>query len=85
MIRDNIGALTFNDNLYSLLRRFEDDVNLFMIPRLKPLPAPELMVPFVATTRTPPEDSRTVFVAFPECLCHRLNSQEIVNYFERYV
>ena len=66
-----------------MLRRFEEDANLSLTPR--PLPAPELMVPFVATTRTPPEDSWMAFVAFPECHCYRLSSQDIVNYFEKYV
>ncbi|RCV43802.1 hypothetical protein SETIT_9G323000v2 [Setaria italica] len=75
VIRDSIGALVFDDNLHAMLRRFEDDA--------RPLPAPELMVPFVTMRRTPPEDSRTAFVAFPECPCHRPSSQDIVNYFER--
>ena len=83
VIRDNIGALLFDDNLDAMLHRFEEDANLFSTPT--PLPAPELMAPFVATTRTPPEDSRTAFVAFPECHCHRPSSQDIVNYFEKYV
>jgi len=83
VIRDNLGALLFNDSLLAMLRQFEEDANLSLTPR--PLPAPELMAPFVATTRTPPEDSRTAFVAFPECHCHRPSSQDIVNYFEKYV
>ncbi|PUZ40115.1 hypothetical protein GQ55_9G399600 [Panicum hallii var. hallii] len=81
VIRDNVGALVFDDNLHAMLRRFEDDVNLLLTPR--PPPAPELMAPFEATTRTPPEDSRSALVAFPECHCHRPSSQDIVNYFEQ--
>ncbi|RLN40640.1 hypothetical protein C2845_PM01G21430 [Panicum miliaceum] len=81
VIRDNVGALVFDDSLHAMLRRFEDDVRLLLTPR--PLPAPELMAPFVATTRTPPEDSRSAFVAFLECHGHRPSSQDIVNYFEQ--
>ena len=83
VIRDNIGALVFDDHLHAMLRRFEEDANSSSTPR--PLPVPELMAPFVAASRTPPEDSRTAFVAFPECRCHRPCSQDVVNYFEKYV
>jgi len=81
MIRDTVAALVFNDNLYAMLRWFEHDCSL-QIPN--PVPAPELMAPFIVTsTTTTPEDSRTVFVAFPEW--HPLSSQDIKDYFERYV
>ncbi|KAF8689353.1 hypothetical protein HU200_041892 [Digitaria exilis] len=80
VIRDNIGSLIFNENLHVMLRRFNDDANSSLIPA--PLPAPELMAPFVALSRTPPEDSRMAFLAFPECHCHRPNSEDIVNHFE---
>ena len=83
VIRDNVGALVFDNNFHAMLHRFEEDANLFSTPT--PLPAPELMAPFVAASRTPPEDSRTAFVAFPECRCHRPCSQDVVNYFEKYV
>ena len=83
VIRDNVGALLFDDNLDAMLHRFEEDANLFSTPT--PLPAPELMAPFVATSRTSPEDSRTAFIAFLECHCQHPSSQDIVNYFEKYV
>jgi hypothetical protein len=77
VIRDSIGALVFNDNLHAMLRQFEDGAVT--------LPAPELMALFIPMVRTPPEDSRTVFLALPECPCLRPSSQDIVNYFERYI
>ena len=79
MTRDTVAALVFNDNLHAMLLWFEHDFDL--IPN--PVPAPQLMAPFIVTTTTPPEDSRTVFVAFPEW--HPLSSQDIKDYFERYV
>ncbi|CAL4940619.1 unnamed protein product [Urochloa decumbens] len=78
MIRDGVARLVFDENLYEMMRRFEEDCNSFLIPN--PEPAPELMEPFVVTTTTPPEDSRTVFVSFPEC--NPLTSQDILDYFE---
>ncbi|CAN6311900.1 unnamed protein product [Urochloa humidicola] len=78
MIRDGVARLVFDDNLYEMMRRFEEDCNSFLIPN--PEPAPELMEPFVVTTTTPPEDSRTVFVSFPES--HPLTPQDILDYFE---
>lgn len=78
MIRDNVGRLVFDDNLHAMLRRYEDDCNSFLIPN--PVPAPELMAPFVIATTPPPEDSRTVFVSVPEG--NPLTSQDILNYFE---
>ncbi|CAN6288782.1 unnamed protein product [Urochloa humidicola] len=77
-IRDGVARLVFDENLYAMLRRYAEDCNSFLIP--DPVPAPELMAPFVVTTTTPPEDSRTVFVSFPES--HPLTSQEILDYFE---
>ncbi|PUZ40114.1 hypothetical protein GQ55_9G399300 [Panicum hallii var. hallii] len=79
MIRDTVAALVFNDILHAMLRRLEDDSNSLLIPN--PVPAPELMAPFIISTTTPPEDSQTVFVAFPEY--HPLSSQDIKDYFER--
>ncbi|OEL18944.1 hypothetical protein BAE44_0020037 [Dichanthelium oligosanthes] len=81
VIRDNIGVLVFNDNLNAMMCQFEDDVSLSLIPRSRP--APELMAPFVAVTRTPTEDSRMAFIALPECHCHRPSSQDIMNHFKR--
>nr|TKV94936.1 hypothetical protein SEVIR_9G328500v2 [Setaria viridis] len=78
MIRDNVGRLVFDENLHAMLRRYEDDCNSFLIPN--PVPAPELMAPFVIATTPPPEDSRTVFVSVPEG--NPLTSQDILNYFE---
>jgi hypothetical protein len=43
--------------------------------------AAELLEPFVVYTRTPPEDSRTAFVAFPDS--PPLNAQQIFDYFEQ--
>ncbi|OEL37250.1 hypothetical protein BAE44_0001730 [Dichanthelium oligosanthes] len=79
VIRDTVAALVFDDNLHAMLRRFKEDYYSFLIPN--PVPAPELMVPYVVTARTPPEDSRTAFVAFPEG--HSLNPEDIKDYFER--
>ncbi|RLN19013.1 hypothetical protein C2845_PM02G20090 [Panicum miliaceum] len=70
VIEDTVAALVFDDNLHAMLRRFPN-----------PVPAPELMAPFVALKRTPSMDSRTVFFAFPGC--HPLSSEDIKNYFER--
>ncbi|CAL4940617.1 unnamed protein product [Urochloa decumbens] len=83
-IRDSVAALVFDDHLHAMLRRFEDadaDAGRSSNPRL--VPAPELMAPFVAKTRTPPEDSRAAFIALPGCHCHRPSSQEVVNYYEK--
>ncbi|CAN6288784.1 unnamed protein product [Urochloa humidicola] len=86
VIRDNVAALVFDDDLHAMLRRFEDvDANagrsLTSTPR--PVPAPELMAPFIAASRTPPEDSRAAFIALPGCHCHRPSSKEVVNYYEK--
>lgn len=81
MIRDNLGMFLFNDNLYAMLRRFQEDSNSFLIRNL--VLDPELMAPFVVTARTMPEDSRTTFVALPEC--HPLSFEDIKDNFERYV
>ncbi|CAL4915556.1 unnamed protein product [Urochloa decumbens] len=86
VIRDNVGALVFDDHLHAMLRRFEDaDANAGgRSSNPRPVPAPELMAPFVvAKTRTPPEDSRAAFIALPGCHCHRPSSQEVVNYYEK--
>jgi hypothetical protein len=80
-IRDTFAALIFDDYLHAMLRRFKDGSNSFLIPT--PLPAPELMAPFIILTSLPPEDCRTAFVAIPEY--DPLSSQDILEYFERYV
>ncbi|RLN41726.1 hypothetical protein C2845_PM01G21450 [Panicum miliaceum] len=82
VVRDTIAEVVFSDRLHAMLRRFEDEVHSSTTSvTTSVLPAPELIAPFVAITRTPPEDSRTAFVAFWEG--HPLSSQDIVNYFER--
>lgn len=81
MFRANAGLLLFNDNLYAMMDQFETDSNSSWIPN--PVPAPELVAPFVSTARTAPEDKRTSFVTFPQC--QPLSSREIVDYFQRYV
>jgi hypothetical protein len=80
-IRDTFAALIFDDYLHAMLRRFKDDSISFFIPT--PLPAPELMAPFIVLTSLPPKDCRTAFVAIPEY--DPLSSQDILEYFERYV
>ncbi|CAN6305874.1 unnamed protein product [Urochloa humidicola] len=85
VIRDNVASLVFDDHLHVKLRRFQDDdadaAGSKSTPR--PVPAPELMAPFVAATRTPTEDSRAAFIALPGCHCHRPSSQEVANFFEQ--
>ncbi|PUZ40113.1 hypothetical protein GQ55_9G399200 [Panicum hallii var. hallii] len=80
VIRDTIAEVVFSDHLHMMLRRFEDEVHSSTSVTTS-VPAPELIAPFVAITRTPPEDSRTAFVAFWEG--HPLSSQDIINYFEQ--
>ncbi|KAK3153292.1 hypothetical protein QOZ80_2BG0170350 [Eleusine coracana subsp. coracana] len=65
VIRSNAAPLIFNDHLYTMLSRYKGEADTvanasYMMP-------PELMEPFVVQKRTTPEDSRTVFVSFPEC------------------
>ena len=80
VIRDTIAEVIFSDHLYTMLRQFEDEVHS-LAPVMTSVPAPELTAPFVAIARTPPEDSRTAFVAFWEG--HPLSTQDIIDYFER--
>ncbi|CAN6311902.1 unnamed protein product [Urochloa humidicola] len=84
-IRDNVAALVFDHDLHAMLRRFQGDdadaARSSSTPR--PVPAPGLMAPFVAATRTPPEDSRAAFIALPGCHCHRPSSHEVANFFEQ--
>ncbi|RLN16005.1 hypothetical protein C2845_PM02G22050 [Panicum miliaceum] len=65
VIRDTIVEVIFSDHLHTMLRRFEDEVHSSTLVTTS-MHAPELIVPFVAITRTPPEDSQTAFVAFWE-------------------
>jgi hypothetical protein len=89
MIRDTVGALVFNEDLHAMLYRFEDDVDSSVTtPKPKPAPAPELTELFVPMSTTPPEDSRTVFLAFSVSeggKPHGITSQDIVDHYKRYV
>ncbi|KAG0550230.1 hypothetical protein BDA96_01G321800 [Sorghum bicolor] len=78
-IRDTFAPLIFDDYLHGMLHRFNDVSNSFLVPA--PLPAPELMAPFIVFTSLPPEDYQTAFVAIPEH--DPLSSQDIQEYFER--
>ncbi|KAJ1296263.1 hypothetical protein BS78_01G286700 [Paspalum vaginatum] len=77
-IRDSLATLVFDDNLHAVLRQFEDEISTSVNPR--PEPAPELAAPIVALTRTPPQDSRTSFIALPQYL--PLTAPQIAEYFE---
>ncbi|KAJ1296265.1 hypothetical protein BS78_01G286900 [Paspalum vaginatum] len=77
VIRDNIGALVFNDGLHAMMQRFGDDANPSVL-------APELTEPFTAVSRTPPEDSRVSFIAFSaESHPCPLSPKDITNYYEQ--
>ncbi|XP_066344628.1 uncharacterized protein [Miscanthus floridulus] len=85
MIRETVGALVFNEDLHAMLRRFEDDVDS-SVATPKPAPAPELTELFVPVSTTPPEDSRTVFLAFSVSKGgepHGISSKDIIDHYER--
>ncbi|TVU31685.1 hypothetical protein EJB05_23383, partial [Eragrostis curvula] len=77
VIQDNVAPLLFNDRLHVMLLRYENEVRLSVNPRR----APALLEPFVARTRTPPEDSRAAFVSFPDS--PPTSPERILGYFER--
>lgn len=79
MIRNTVATLIFDDRLYEMLRRFQDELELSAV---NPRPAPELLEA-VVFQRTPAADSRTVFISFPQD--PPLSSQEIKDYFERHL
>jgi hypothetical protein len=77
MIWNTVALHVVNDPLYTMLRQYENEEDSMVNPR----PAPELLEPFVVDTRTPPQDSPTAFLDFPDS--PPLNAQQIFDYFEQ--
>ncbi|TVU31688.1 hypothetical protein EJB05_23386, partial [Eragrostis curvula] len=72
VIRDNIAPLIFSDRMHEMFLRYEDEGGN---------PTFSLARPFVVRTRTPPEDSRTAFVSFPDS--PPISPERILGHFER--